>query len=464
MNPHAGVVAGFPTARIRSPGGGLPVEVVLLAQLGHGAGDRLHHDASALQRQHDGFVDALDEPSVRIAAPDFAAGEHSALYTFSVGASGHPFHRHAGHRVFTAVSGSAGARLRFSTATDAQLARDPASFSASLHHVEVPPDCLFSVRFGGGTWHQFAPLDAGSTHPVLFALSCHTDELGGLRDDALRSQVHAGEATIATLTETLPMPVQAWLAANPPDPGAVPTVKLSLHAPPGSWRQRLCAAVRGTVGRLRARAPAGDGFVEGPVARVSALDGPQEGSLLQAQLPGFHHQDTFILRLQGQVADGTNAATLLSDLLDGFLRHRPAGVTGLMRLRNLLVRPLRLRTSPLGCPVSSLLSQDRGQLFAGRFPVLEQKTGDDGRRAQVVLGADDRHLEFRSCVGVHVTAAGVEITLGTRVRCRNAFGHFYMGMIRGVHHAYIAPAMLRMAAEALPRRHPGLESARGLFA
>ena len=106
MHRHADVVPGFPTARIRSYSGGLPVEVVLLAQLGPGAGDRLHADTGALQRAHPGFVDALDEPSVRIAAPDFDAGERSALYTFTVGAAGHPFHRHAGHRTFTAVTGA----------------------------------------------------------------------------------------------------------------------------------------------------------------------------------------------------------------------------------------------------------------------------------------------------------------------------------------------------------------------
>ncbi len=240
-------------------------------------------------------------------------------------------------------------------------------------------------------------------------------------------------------------------------------MRLSLHAPPGSWRQGLCAAVRRMAGRLRAHLPAGDGFVEGRAPRVRALPMPPDGSLLSAQLPDFHHQDTFVLRLQGEVAAGSNAATLLAELLDGFLRYRPAGVTRLMRLRNVLVRPLQLRTSPLGCPVSSLLSADRSQLFAGRHPVLAQQTDADGRRAQVILGADDRHLAFRSCVGVQVTPNGVEISLGTRVRCRNAFGHLYMAMISGVHHAYIVPAMLRMATESLPRRH-ALSATQGLFA
>ena len=465
MHRHADVVPGFPTARIRSYSGGLPVEVVLLAQLGPGAGDRLHADTGTLQRAHPGFVDALDEPSVRIAAPDFNAGERSALYTFTVGADGHPFHRHAGHRTFTAVTGSGGARLRFSTASDDQIARDPAHFAAALHHVDLPPDALFSVRFGGGTWHQFAPLQAGSRHPVLFALSCHTDELGGLPHGPLQDAVLAGDATIATLTETLPAAVQAWLATHPAHAQRIPTVRLALHAPPGSWQQHLCASLRARAGRVHTRLAGwcgGIGFVDGRASPVKALPSPPTGSLLSEHLPDFHHEDTFSLRLQGMTH--ATASALMADVLEGFLQYRPAGVTQLMRLRNALVRPLRLRTSPLGCPASSLLSPGDGPMFSGRYPVLAQRIDADGRRAQVILGANDRHLAFRSCVGVQITDAGVEITLGTRVQCANLFGRVYMAAISGVHHAYIAPAMLRMAVEGAVQRHAPLTLAQGLFA
>jgi hypothetical protein len=109
-------------------------------------------------------------------------GENSALFSFAVGAQGHPFHRHAGHRIFTAVSGSGGAQLRFSTASAEQIERDPRSFVSALHYVDIPPDCLFTVRFGGGTWHQFASRRDHGRHPVFFALSCHTNELGGELD------------------------------------------------------------------------------------------------------------------------------------------------------------------------------------------------------------------------------------------------------------------------------------------
>ena len=82
----------------------------------------------------------------------------------------------------------------------------------------------------------------------------------------------------------------------------------------------------------------------------------------------------------------------------------------------------------------------------------------------MILGADDRHLVFRSCVGVQVTDTSVEVTLGTRVQYRNAFGRAYMAAISGVHHAYVAPAMLRSAVESVAQRHAPLSLTQGLFA
>ena len=127
----------------------------------------------------------------------------------------------------------------------------------------------------------------------------------------------------------------------------------------------------------------------------------------------------------------------------------------MMAFRNWLVRPLGLRTSPLGCPVSSLLSPDKSNLFAQRFPVLDQETANDNTRVQVLLGANDKHLIFRSCVGVTMLPHGrVQFTLGTRVRCKNAFGRFYMAAINRVHRTYVTPVMLSRAVAQATVKHP----------
>ncbi|WP_407351059.1 DUF2867 domain-containing protein [Luteimonas sp. R10] len=453
MQDPARATTGFPTARIPGPQGGPPVEVSLIAQLDRGAGDRLFTDAGARQRSHDSFVDALDEPSARLAGTDLQRGDATALYSFAVGPAGHPFHRHAGHRVFTAVAGSGGARLRFSTASDADLQSDAANFVRALRHVDIPPDALFTVRFGGGTWHQFAPLRGEGAHPALFALSCHTDELGGISDPALRARIVAGDADIPMLTEPLPARVAAWLAAHPPRAEAVPTARLSLRAPQASGRDRLRGGIGRVAGALRRaisgmRTPAGPASGRPYRQDIAHHRHAPAGSLLTEHLAGrLDHEDFFVLSLDGGRHGPKDASVLLARVLEGFLAGRPAGVTWLMRLRNALVRPLRLRTSPLGCPVSSLLSTDCGRMFAGRYPVLDQRVDQDGRRAQAILGADDRHLVFRSCVGVEIRDDGrILVTLATRVRCRNRFGRVYMALIDGVHRRYVSPSMLGTAA------------------
>ena len=453
--------ASFPTARIASRCGGLPIEVTLIAQLGPGAGDSLCKEAEARQRFHGNFAEALDEPAATLAATDIHRGETIALHSFAVGAQGHPFHRHAGHRVFTAVSGSGGAQLRFSTVSDAQLKISPQAFVEALHYVDIPPDSMFTVRFGGGTWHQFAPPLSDSSHPTLFALSCHTNELGGIDDATLLAQVGEGRANIHDLTELLPQPVIDLLNGQPLRHREVPTLALSLHERPGSLLGKVCGVVRRVAGKLRSLTAECRCRVAGFVGRrghaVVELPQPIDGSLLDRQFTErFDHQDTFLLVLHGVAASGRSASAMLADVLEGFLANRPAGVSWLMGLRNVLVAPLRLRTSPLGCPASSLLSPDRSRLFAGRYPVLGQSVDHRGR-AEVLLGADDRHLRFRSSVSVRFVGEDAHITLGTRVQCRNRFGQFYIAAIDRVHRAYVSPKMLSMAVDYAQRRMHALE-------
>ena len=361
--------------------------------------------------------------------------------------------------MFTAVSGSAGAQLRFSSASATQIAADPGNFVRALRHVDIPPDCMFTVRFGGDTWHQFASRSRKPRHPVLFALSCHTDELGGDLTPAARAAILANQADIPLLTEVLPAAVSRLLQAPDFDAGAVPTTALSLDAAPGTLLRLACDGARAGAEFLRGawgawRAGGGILSYAGARRSVSALGAPRPDSLLRRQLghTRVHHEDTFCLLLSGADFKDASAKHLLAAVLEGFLRNPPGGVSTLMALRNALVRPFGLRTSPLGCPVSSLLSAERATLFGGRYPVFEQAVNGADTRAQVVLGANDKHLLFRSCVGVEIVDRHhLAITLGTRVHCKNLFGRVYMGAIERLHRRYIAPAMLRLAVEfALP--------------
>lgn len=447
MDATLEVGKGFPTLRIATGEASQPIELHLIAQLAPGSGDALLAQTTERQRGHPGFLDALDEPSVRLAGMHLAHGDPSSLYSFSVGPTGHPFHRHAGTRIFTAVAGSSGARLRFSCANDADVAADPSSFIRTLHDVHVPADSLFTVRFGGGVWHQFLPARQDGEHGALFALSCHPDELGGTLDATARARVLANEASIPGLTETLPDSVLPLISTDTP-PQA--NHYLGIQARPDGLMQRLRALLRRAAGRLRSRLRLGyraDGFVSSVPTPLRARH--EHGLPARSRLPealATGHDDCVVLELAAGRWPATSARGLLLRVLAGFVENPPSSVGLLMRLRNRLVRPLGLRTAELGCPVSSLQGKDSAPLFAGRFPVHASHVDDGDRWAEVILGADDRHLVFRSSVSVYLTPEGIwQIRLASRVQTRNLFGAFYMFAIRPVHERHVAPTMLEFA-------------------
>ncbi|MEO6921216.1 MAG: DUF2867 domain-containing protein [Collimonas sp.] len=423
--------------------------------MGHGAGNHLYASVASRQRQHGAFVDELDEPSVKLGGTNFPKDDATSLYSFIVGPRGHPFHRHAGHRIFTAVSGSGGAQLRFSSASAQQVMEDPRNFVRALRFVNIPPDCMFTVRIGGETWHQFSPLSRNSLHPVFFALSCHTNELGGDLSRSMKEKVLADEASIPALTELLPSEVTQLLEAKEFDAETIPVTTLALDAPTGTLHRLVCNAMRSSAGLLRGAWSSWkgtSGFLSygGSSRTVKELKAAPAGCLLNRQLSDVpvHHEDTFSLRVTGANFKDASARQLLASVLEGFLRNPPGGVSTLMALRNVLVKPFGLRTSSLGCPVSSLLSPATDTLFANCYAVLDQAVNAADTRAQVILGASDKHLLFRSCAGVEIIDDHhIDITLGTRVHCKNLFGRFYMKAIDYVHRRYVAPAMLRLAVE-----------------
>jgi hypothetical protein len=91
--------------------------------------------------------------------------------------------------------------------------------------------------------------------------------------------------------------------------------------------------------------------------------------------------------------------------------HLPAPVAALMRLRNLLVRPLGLAAG-----------LDRDIPYTG-FPLLAEG------ESEVVLGADDKHLNFR----VGVTTDGGKVVFTTTVTILGPVGRAYWAVVRWFH-------------------------------
>ncbi|WP_319945946.1 DUF2867 domain-containing protein [Mesorhizobium sp. AR07] len=126
------------------------------------------------------------------------------------------------------------------------------------------------------------------------------------------------------------------------------------------------------------------------------------------------------------VTDGLSLTAL--GAAERALGRTPRWVSWLTALRNFAVRPFRLKTGlePAVLPYGRI----------GIFPLISQFPG------KVVLGLDDRHLDFRVLVEVRELGMGrQEVALSTIVKTHNRLGRIYLAIIMPFHRI-VAPAML----------------------
>lgn len=109
----------------------------------------------------------------------------------------------------------------------------------------------------------------------------------------------------------------------------------------------------------------------------------------------------------------------------------PGWVQGLMALRNLIVRPFGLKHDPdIAAP---------GVPRIGMFPIVSQQP------AEIVLGFDDRHLDFRILVQTEPTGeTETSVRLVTLVKRHNLLGRFYLAAIMPFHKRIVATALSRI--------------------
>lgn len=89
----------------------------------------------------------------------------------------------------------------------------------------------------------------------------------------------------------------------------------------------------------------------------------------------------------------------------------PVWITGLLRLRNLLVMPFGLR------------EVEKSDNAIGIFPVVAED------ETEIILGFDDSHLNFR----ISVLCTGTKVYFATWVHRNNRFGRFYLATIMPFH-------------------------------
>ncbi|MBE9169173.1 DUF2867 domain-containing protein [Pleurocapsales cyanobacterium LEGE 06147] len=156
-------------------------------------------------------------------------------------------------------------------------------------------------------------------------------------------------------------------------------------------------------------------------------------SLAMRSLPHIDFADAFKSQLPGNQPQNIDSVTRAI-----FLKM-PEWITGLLELRNIIVRPLGLKTTIDPNPPS-----DRDKLkpgvTVGVFEVL------DRRLDEIMLGEDDKHLDYRVSVQLERQGKACWVIVSTVVQFNNWLGRAYFVPVKPVH-KIIIPAMMRYGLE-----------------
>lgn len=139
-------------------------------------------------------------------------------------------------------------------------------------------------------------------------------------------------------------------------------------------------------------------------------------------LAGTTYSDAYRLRTNEPNLDAITATRRV-------MQRMPRWTSVLLDIRNILVTPFGLKRAGH--------HQPPGTVHIGPFPVISQTP------ERVVLGFDDKHLDFR----LVVDSMDGEITGTTLIRTHNLLGRAYLAAVLPFHHL-IVPAMLRRAVVA----------------
>jgi hypothetical protein len=105
----------------------------------------------------------------------------------------------------------------------------------------------------------------------------------------------------------------------------------------------------------------------------------------------------------------------------------------LVAVRDAMVTPFGVKTS--GEVRASRANNERVDFFP-----VQWESNDE-----IVLGADDRHLDFRVSLLRRNSPTGTQLIATTVVRSHNAFGLIYLNVIRPFHHLVIRTSLARFA-------------------
>lgn len=151
-----------------------------------------------------------------------------------------------------------------------------------------------------------------------------------------------------------------------------------------------------------------------------------EAIRIAADISPVSFADAFSMTIPGH--------SLTSEKIAHALFNNPPGyVRTLLRCRDALVKIVGLKTT------SSIVAQAPSRGLIGIFPVVSSS-------AEItVLGLDDRHLDFRTCVLVRHEQDQSVIILSTVIRVNTFFGRCYLFLVRPFHYCLVKMALNRAA-------------------
>ncbi|WP_211462752.1 DUF2867 domain-containing protein [Collimonas silvisoli] len=133
-------------------------------------------------------------------------------------------------------------------------------------------------------------------------------------------------------------------------------------------------------------------------------------------LPGHDFVDAYQVQTAIPGLDARQAT-------DAIIRNPSGWIKQLNATRNRLVRLFQLKTVEMGVD-----DPNASQHTVGGFPIVSQS------RQEVVLGFNDKHLDFRISVTVAPDGiTGTQVTLTTVVKTNNLLGRTYLATIMPFH-------------------------------
>ena len=157
---------------------------------------------------------------------------------------------------------------------------------------------------------------------------------------------------------------------------------------------------------------------------------PAQSAVTQVY-PSVQLADAFAIRLPP-------GASQDPEVLARFMfANQPAWIGMLMRVRDAIVAAFGLKT---GKHLTTLATHARAERV-GIFKIYSSNA------TEIVVGEDDRHLDFR----VSVLCADAELTVSTVVHCHNRLGRVYLLIIAPFHRMVVKASLRRAATLGWPR-------------